>query len=56
MLFRSGTDAVEKPGEGEGSTETPEVPDDRPTEGTGDTEDTTEDKKDDVVEPTQEVG
>ena len=36
--------------------ETPEVPDDRPTEGTGDTEDTTEDKKDDVVEPTQEVG
>lgn len=51
-----GTDEVEKPGEGEGSTETPEVPDDRPTEGTGDTEDTTEDKKDDVVEPTQEVG
>lgn len=49
-----GTDEVEKPGEG--STETPEVPDDRPTEGTGDTEDTTEDKKDDVVEPTQEVG
>lgn len=47
---------VEKPGEGGDTTETPDVPDDRPTEGAGDSQDTTEEKKDDVVEPTQEVG
>lgn len=49
-------DEVEKPGESGDTTETPDVPDDRPSEGTGDTEDSTEEKKDDVVEPTQEVG